>query len=154
MRSSGKNFGFSMLEILSAVAIVSILAMILLGVSKRLKTQADERLAKSTIEILVTAISQYHEFWDEFPDPDNDPCLSHTENLYERLYSTPNSRTFCEQIQTSQIGDTDSDEDLEFLDPWGRSLDYQYSVGDSFPVVESGGVDGDLNTAGDNISSR
>jgi len=59
MRSSGKNCGFSMLEILTAVAIVSILAMILLGVGKRLKTQADERLAKSTIEILVTAISSF-----------------------------------------------------------------------------------------------
>jgi prepilin-type N-terminal cleavage/methylation domain-containing protein len=153
MESGRKNCGFSMLEILTAVAIVSILAMILLGVGKRLKTQADERLAKSTIEILVTAISQYHEFWDEFPDPDDNGLLP-VENLYEQLYDTPDSKRFCEQIQASQIGNTDGDDYLEFLDPWGEPLDYSYSDGDSFPVVESGGADGDLNTAGDNISSR
>jgi len=151
MRSSGKNCGFSMLEILTAIAIVSILAMILLGVGKRLKTQADERLAKSTIEILVTAISQYHEFWDEFPDPDGNGLLP-VENLYEQLYDTPDSKRFCEQIQASQIGDTDGNDNLEFLDPWGRPLDYSYSDGDSFPVVESGGPD--PCTTADNISSR
>ncbi len=145
-----------MVEILTAVAIVSILAMILLGVGKRLKTQADERLARSTIEIVVTAISQYYEFWDEFPNPNQDVALSPVENLYDQLYDTPNSRRFCEQIQASQIGDTSDppNDELEFLDPWGEPLDYSYSAGDSFPVVESGGADGDPNTAGDNISSR
>ncbi len=49
---------------------------------------------------------------------------------------------------------SDEDNMLEFLDPWGEPLDYSYSAGDSFPVVESGGADGDPNTTGDNISSR
>lgn len=158
MKSSGKKCGFSMVEILTAIAIVSILAMMLLGVGKRLKTQADERLAKSTIEILVTAISQYYEFWDEFPAV-TDPCAppaEHSEELYRQLYDTPSSKRFCEQIQASQIGDTNEDVGklLEFLDPWGEPLDYSYSNGDSFPVVESGGPDGDPCTAGDNINSR
>ena len=156
MKSSGKNCGFSMVEILTAVAIVSILAMILLGVGKRLKTQADERLARSTIEIVVTAISQYYEFWDEFPAQIGGSPVEHCENLYEQLYDTPSSKRFCEQIQASQIGDTSDppNDELEFLDPWGEPLDYSYSAGDSFPVVESGGADGDPCTAGDNISSR
>jgi len=156
MRSCGKNRGFSTLEVLTAVAIVITLAMIVLGVGKRLKTQADERLAGSTIQILVTAIGQYHQFWNEFPDPDNDPCLSHAENLYRQLYSTPNSKSLCEQIQATQIGDTSDppNDDLEFLDPWDRPLDYIYSAGDSFPEVISGGPDGDPCTLADNISSR
>lgn len=143
-----------MVEILTAVAIVSILVMILLGVGKRLKTQADERLARSTIEIVVTAISQYYEFWDEFPAQIGGSPVEHCENLYDRLFRTPSSKRFCEQIQASQIGDTDGDHNFEFLDPWGEPLDYSYSTGDSFPVVESGGADGDPNTTGDNISSR
>ncbi len=156
MRSCQKYRGFSTLEVLAAVTIVIILAMIVLGVGKRLQTQADERLAKSTIQILVTAIGQYHEFWDEFPDPDNDPCLSYAENLYSQLYSTPVSKSLCEQIDVTQIGDTSdpTNDDLEFLDPWGRPLDYRYSPGDSFPVIVSDGPDSDPCTQADNISSR
>ena len=137
-----------------AASIVIILATIVLGVGKRLKTQADEKLAKSTIQILVTAIGQYHQFWNDFPDPDNDPCLSHAENLYSQLYKTPRSKSFCEKIDATMIGDTDGDGKFEFLDPWGKSLDYKYSDGDSFPVIESGGPDGKLSTPADNISSR
>jgi type II secretory pathway pseudopilin PulG len=160
MRSCQKYRGFSTLEVLAAVAIVIILAMIVLGVGKRLQTQADEKLAKSTIQILVTAIGQYHEFWNEFPAVKNDPCdpcntpAEHSEELYIRLDRTPNSKSLCEQIQATQIGSTDSDSDLEFLDPWGRPLDYRYSPGDSFPVIESGGPDSDPCTPADNISSR
>ena len=157
MRGAGTNKGFSTLEVLTAVAIVVILAMILLGVGRRLKTQADEKLARSTIEILVTAISQYHQFWDEFPTVDlAELPIKHSEDLYRQLYSTPDSRRLCEQIQATQIGDTSESPNgyHEFLDPWGNPLDYRYSEGDSFPVVESGGADGELDTTGDNISSR
>lgn len=156
--SCEKNKGFSTIEVLVAVSIVIILATIVLGVGKRLKTQADEKLAKSTIQILVTAIGQYHQFWDEFPAV-TDPCDSpaeHSEELYRRLYKTPNSKSLCEQIQPTQIGDTSDppNDELEFLDPWGRPLDYIYSTGDSFPEVISGGPDGDPCTTADNISSR
>ena len=146
-----------MIEVMVAVTIVIILAAIVLGVGKRLKTQADEKLAKSTIGVLVTAISQYYEFWDKFPAVD--PCqlpAEHSENLYNQLDSTPNSKRFCEKIDATMIGDTNNDVDhlLEFLDPWGRPLDYRYSAGDSFPEIISGGPDGDPCTKADNISSR
>ena len=160
MRSCRKNRGFSTLEVLAAVAIVIILAMMVLGAGKRLQTQADEKLAKSTIDILVTAIGQYYEFWNEFPAVTNDPCdpcdtpAKHSEELYRQLYKTPNSKSICEQIQATEIGDTNKDKDklVEFLDPWGRPLDYKYSPGDSFPVIESGGPD--PCTTVDNISSK
>jgi len=59
-----------------------------------------------------------------------------------------------DRIQATQIGSTDSDTNLEFLDSWGNALDYMYSAGDSFPEVISGGPDGDPCTLADNISSR
>jgi len=154
MKSAGTKNGFSLLELLTAVAIVITLAMIVLGAGKRLKTQADEKLAKSTIGILVTAISQYYEFWDEFPAQIGTEPVERCEQLYERLDSTPGSKSFCERIDTTMIGDTDGDNEFEFLDPWGRPLDYTYSTGDSFPEVISGGPDGDPCTTADNISSR
>ncbi len=154
MRSCQKNRGFSTLEVLAAVTIVIILAMIVLGVGKRLQTQADEKLAKSTIEILVTAIGQFYEFWDEFPDPIGTNPVERCEQLYEQLYSTPNSKSICEQIQATQIGSADSGTGFEFLDPWDEPLDYRYSPGDSFPVIVSGGPDSDPCTLADNISSK
>ena len=155
MRSCRKNRGFSTLEVLAAVTIVIILAMIVLGVGRRLQTQADEKLAKSTIQILVTAIGQYYEFWDdEFPDQSGNDPAQRCEQLYKQLYSTPSSKSICEQIQATEIGSSDSDSDLEFLDPWDEPLDYKYSPGDSFPVIESGGPDSDPCTLADNISSK
>ncbi len=65
--SCGKNKGFSTIEVLVAVSIVIILATIVLGVGKRLKTQADERLARSAIEVIVTALSQYYDYHGGFP---------------------------------------------------------------------------------------
>lgn len=157
MRNCRNNKGFSTIEVLAAVAIVIILATIVLGVGRRLKTQAEEKLARSTIGILVTAIEQYHEFWDEFPDPGGgtEP-IERCEQLYEQLYSTPSSRSFCEKIDATLIGDTSEppNDELEFLDPWGQPLDYIYSDGDSFPEVISGGPDSDPCTLADNISSR
>ena len=41
-----------------------------------------------------------------------------------------------------------------FIDPWGNSYRYSYAYGNSFPVVESAGKDGDFLTVGDNVSSR
>ena len=155
--SCRKNRAFSTIEVMAAVSIVIILAAIVLGVGRRLKTQADEKLAKSTIQILVTAIGQYHQFWDEFPAVDLDEqTIEHGEDLYRQLYSTPNSKRFCEKIDSTMIGDTSEppNDDLEFLDPWGRPLDYIYIAGDSFPEIISGGPDGDPCTRADNISSR
>ncbi|MCP4707942.1 MAG: type II secretion system protein [Planctomycetes bacterium] len=161
MNSCEKNKGFSTLEVLAAVSIVIVLAAIVLSVGRRLQTQAEEKLAKSTIGILVTAIGQYHEFWNEFPvqvqaaDPCATPALR-SEGLYKQLYSTPNSKSMCEQIQVTRIADTDDPANgaPEFLDPWDEPLDYKYSPGDSFPVVISAGPDMDPCTVIDNISSK
>ena len=154
MRICRKKRAFSTLEVLAAVAVVIILAMIVLGAGKHLKTQADEKLAKSTIQILITAIEQYYQFWNEFPAQSGMKPVERCEQFYEQLYSTPSSRSLCEKIDAMLIGDNDVDRMLEFLDPWGRPLDYMYSAGDSFPLVISGGPDGDPCTTADNISSR
>jgi len=54
-------------EILVAVAIIAILAAGLYSVSNYLETQSKIKLTKSTIELLCTALEQYHDFNDSFP---------------------------------------------------------------------------------------
>ncbi|RKY09539.1 MAG: hypothetical protein DRP66_01950 [Planctomycetota bacterium] len=146
--------GFTLSEVLIVVAILLILAGALVGFGKHLKQQARASLCECTIGVLIAAIEQYHDWHDAFPDPANDPVMSPIENLYAQLYNQPRSCALCEQIEKSQKGDIDGDRAFEFLDPWGKPLDYRYLPGMTFPVVESGGPDGDLATAADNISSR
>ncbi len=156
MRKCYSQSGFSLSEVLIVVAILLILIGAVVGFGKHLKRQAQESLCECTIGVLIAAIEQYHDWHEAFPDPANnpDPKISSIEYLYDQLYSQPKSCALCEQIQKSQIGDTDNDRKFEFLDPWGEPLDYQYVPGMTFPVVESGGPDGDLTTAADNISSK
>lgn len=181
MRRHSLKSGFTLTEVLVVVVILALLVSILMAFGRRLKEQANEKLCKSTIQILVASIELYYDYHSEFPD--FDPLLMATndnyaiERLYGRLHSLTTSRKLCEQIQASQIGDTDidltmlpavvpaPDGKLEFLDPWGNALDYQKGIFDfasvppqyvtvwTFPRVTSGGPDGVFNTA-DDISSK
>jgi prepilin-type N-terminal cleavage/methylation domain-containing protein len=55
-----KQCAFTAVEVLTTVAILAILVGILLGVGRRLVTQAEEKLAQSTIDIIVLALEQYY----------------------------------------------------------------------------------------------
>ena len=140
MRRFDGQSGFTLTEILIVMAIIGILVGALIGVGRRLKTQADEKLCRSTIEVLVGAIEQYYDYRQAYPDP--------AANLYDQLNAVVNSRKLIEQIQASQVVGKD------FLDPWGIPFDYSYIAGQSFPVIVSGGADKDLSTTADNISSK
>ena len=67
MRYCARRKGFSLVELLTVIAIVAILAAIVLGVGKRLAGQAQEKLARSTIGILVSALEQYYNYHGAFP---------------------------------------------------------------------------------------
>ncbi len=142
MKKPQSQSGFSLSEVLIVIAILLILIGAVVGFGKHLKRQAEESLCECTIGVLIAAIEQYHEWHEVFPAQGD---------LYEQLYSLPKSRTICQQLESSLRSNTNQ----EFLDPWGEPLDYQYDGSVmTFPVVESGGPDGDLATTADNISSK
>ena len=67
MKRKQNKYGLTLVEILVAVAIIAILAAGLYSVSNYLETQSKIKLTKSTIEILCTALEQYHDFYGKFP---------------------------------------------------------------------------------------
>ena len=67
MKRKQNKYGLTLVEILVAVAIIAILAAGLYSVSNYLETQSKIKLAKSTIELLCTALEQYHDFYGRFP---------------------------------------------------------------------------------------
>jgi len=67
MKTYGKKNGFTTVELLTVVTILAVLAGMLLGAARHVRTRAYERLAASTISVMITAIEQYHNDNKEFP---------------------------------------------------------------------------------------
>lgn len=97
----------------------------------------------------------------------NDDKYASSEGLFYFLDRSPNSSKIIDAMSSTLISNKDqSGTDLEmmiagqpvslvrFIDPWGKSLRYTYVDGNTFPVIESAGVDGKFHTFGDNITSR
>jgi prepilin-type N-terminal cleavage/methylation domain-containing protein len=67
MKRKQNKYGLTLVEILVAVTIIAILAAGLYSVSNYLETQSKIKTTKSTIELLCTALEQYHDFYGKFP---------------------------------------------------------------------------------------
>ena len=67
MKVFRRHRGFSMLEVLTAIAIIAVLVSMVLGLGKRVKIQAQERLCKSGIDIISSALDQYYDQYADFP---------------------------------------------------------------------------------------
>jgi type II secretory pathway pseudopilin PulG len=123
-----KKIGFSIVEILTVIGIVAILLTAVLGVSKKLKRQANEQLTASMIEVIVTALEQYYAFWDAFPfeaneNYDEDQLLidlnatldsglhedeyASSEVLYYYLSRTPDCKRIIDSISDTLISNRD-----------------------------------------------
>jgi len=61
MRLLCRKNGFSLVETLAVISVITILAAMVLGVGKHVKDQANIKLTKSTIDILVTAVEMYYQ---------------------------------------------------------------------------------------------
>ncbi len=62
-----KHKGFSLVELIVVIAIISVLVTLGVGGGKRLKLQAERRLATGGILIIVTALELYYDDEGSFP---------------------------------------------------------------------------------------
>ena len=156
MKNTWKHSGFSLVEMLVVIAIIALLASMMLGVSEYIGTQSKHRALKATFTLLDSALQQYYDYWDAFPDPNrvNTPVYpSRSAALYGQLYSTPECRAIIDGLSNKLIRNN-IDNIPEIMDPWGTVLDYLYVPGDTFPMIVSAGPDKNLVTVGDNITNK
>ena len=149
MKSCGYKAGFTLIEMLIVVAVIAILATMVVGLATRIDNQSKERALKSTFTLLDSALQEYYEYWNAFPDPNKPPYLTHSAALYGQLYSTPTSRQILEKISAKLLRDNPP----QIYDLWGMVLDYRYVPGDNFPLLLSAGPDRTFGT-GDDVTSR
>ena len=137
----------TLVEIIIVVAVVALLAAMVVVAARSIDNQAREKGAEGLFTVLGGALEEYYEFEGYFPEQtekDFAKAAAHSEYLYVKLRSIPDSRKLLEKINDSSIkndyGPTDSPP--EIYDPWGTALDYQYDAdGDSFPKLISAGPD-------------
>ncbi len=163
----------TLIEIMVSVLIVAILAAGLFAVSGYIDTQMKIKRTESTIQLLVAAIEQYHDFYKAFPDPNASAYPADVnasiEKLYYKLTFAPDAKKILDQINRKYITDSDKDsagkpapdKNPEIVDAWGKSLKYSYIEKQNwnFPVITSAGPNkifeaNDPNSVPDDISSK
>jgi len=183
--------GLTLFELVLAVAVLSILVSIVVGVGSYALTQTKIRLAESTISVLVTALEQYNDFTGTFPPQCDDLTslqdelegsfdgsgthlneFTSSEVLYYYLYRILESRKVIDAISESLTTNLDENENnaeddrklvfergeerfslIRFIDPWGRTLLYEYRPDKNFPKITSAGPDGLFDNR-DDIASK
>lgn len=124
----------TLMEVITALAIILILISLLIGVGSYVQTRADIDLTKGTLEALCSALTQYYDIYHEFPfktdllDSDTDgywldeflgeytvsqgtiPSEMNFETsaaLFYFLYKEPSSRAIVEALPNSLITNKD-----------------------------------------------
>lgn len=153
MKPNTSQLGVTIIEMLVAITIIAILAVGMFTIGSYVETQSKEKLAQSTIETLVTALEQYYDFYNKFPDEFSDP--NESDELYKSLILCPEAKKTLDQINSKLRTDKDGDGYLEIRDPWEKEFRYTYNKidEDNFPVITSTGPDKKLDSD-DDITSK
>jgi prepilin-type N-terminal cleavage/methylation domain-containing protein len=149
MKSRESKYGMTLVEMLIVVALIAMLATIVIGIAARIGSQAKEKGLQNIFSLLESALQEYYEYWNVFPDPNKPPYLTRSAALYGQLQATPSSRKILENIDSSLIKNNPAAVDMpQIYDVWGILLDYRYVPGDTFPELISAGPDRKFHSPG------
>ena len=68
MRTRAYKSGFTLIEMLTVVAIIAILVSMVVGITKHIDDQSKERLCRNTIALVGNALEQFRDFGYEYKD--------------------------------------------------------------------------------------
>jgi prepilin-type N-terminal cleavage/methylation domain-containing protein len=150
--------GLTLVEMLTVVVIIALLATMVIGIAARIDNRSKERSLECTFALLESALQEYHEYTGRFPEQSEKNftrAVVHSEYLCEQLQRIPDSRKVLDKISGSLIENKYgvAGTPPEIYDPWGTALDYRYVPGDNFPELISAGPDKIFGNA-DDISNK
>jgi type II secretory pathway pseudopilin PulG len=96
----------SLVEILIVLVVVALLATMVISVASRIDTQAKEKGAESMFVLLDSALQEYRQFMDRFPEQaeaNYANAVIHSEYLYSELQSIPGVQKILAKIDDSSI---------------------------------------------------
>jgi prepilin-type N-terminal cleavage/methylation domain-containing protein len=167
MKRVKRQSGLTLLELLTAMAIIVIMVSMVLVATQVSWVDTNKKLTESTIALLDSALEDYREYNPynpsstlSFPNPNALSAVGfsstealHSASLYSGLNLVPDAKKILERIADSQIDVGDNDYP-KFTDAWKTPLDYRYDPNMNFPLIISAGPDKDFNTPNDNITNR
>lgn len=133
--------GFTLVEILVVIVIITILAAAMMGIGKGIMEKAKRNTTETTLQVLNSALQEYYDQRKFYPTCDPG-------QLYQELDSLPSCREILERLPDKATG-----LNQRLLDGWETPLDYVNPNDGNFPSVISAGSDGDFKTADDIFSA-
>ena len=157
--------GVTLIEILIALAIMSILVSLVLGIAGSIRRQNSDRLTRGAFALLKAALQEYRSeapsqgnlYQADFPVPpypdDFTRALDNSEFLFGELQALPACRGILQKLDDSLIRLNPDTGVAGIFDGWGTPLDYRYLQEWTFPELISAGPDRLFGTT-DDITSR
>ena len=141
-QARGVPAGFTLVELLAVIAIISLVAGMVIGISGIAAGKADEARARTKIENIARALEEYRlennaylDADEGHADPDDLKLMEVTDADFKKL--------------TNYVAGVEAD----FTDPWGKPFEYRRISKFTYEIL-SGGKDGKPETEHDNISNR
>ncbi len=115
--------GFTLVEMLVVIAIITVLAGLVLAGVTAARRHAKEKAAESTIKRIELAVTRYETDFGDYPDSGGMDGVAGCENLLEALKSSAKSGPY---IEANEFRESDSNKNgrLEIADEWGRPFRY------------------------------
>jgi prepilin-type N-terminal cleavage/methylation domain-containing protein len=124
------NRAFTLIELLTVIAIIAILAAITFGVVKGVNERAAIGQAKTELAVLSTALENYKKLYGDYPQT-TDPAIF-LQSLIGKKGPGGADMTQKNLLELSKFtlstaaGDPFTTTSLTLLDPWGRNYLYYY----------------------------
>jgi len=146
MENIMRKTGITLVEILLAIVIISLLASAAVPMYRKVRVRALMAKTEVLISSIETALSMYQTNFGDFPDFDEEGCSV----LVEQLQGPVDSRYWKGPYMRFKAGDVDEDNNV--LDAWKTPLSYAYPQ-NSHPKIPytliSAGPDREFGTSDD-----
>ena len=129
--------GFTLLELLTVIAIIGILAGIVVGLGRRAAESGKVSRARAELAVIGTALESYKRIFGDYPQTDDEARL--LQSLIGKMAPKGESMTgrplletakFAEAVLTAPTVSVDpfTNASAVLLDPWGQPYVYVYKV--------------------------
>jgi len=115
--------GFTMVELLTVITIIMILAALVLGAAAFVSRKADEGRCQARMQTLKSALEEYKLDYGKYPQGTESATLH---ILRDNLFNLPLTSGRPDGQRKPYLSDTNFlNSSLQFVDPWGNFFRYQ-----------------------------
>jgi prepilin-type N-terminal cleavage/methylation domain-containing protein len=117
--------GFTLVEMLVVIAIISVLAGLVLAALGAARRTANEKATQATLKLLEGMLERYAMDFQDYPPSDGDETgIRGAENLYRCLRTEKKEGPYLVDTADVRTCDSNRNGELEIADAFGRPLHY------------------------------